>query len=124
MKKKKKPHKPTRPQATAGDKAEAILNWIDCRWGKKVSGSMAEFMALEKQEWWQKFRDAERRATKAIFDKLAAQGVPIYNKRSIGFAGNKGIQRKKPATRESMETTRHHRRPAWRSNEPAKTTTQ
>ena len=54
------------------------MNWVDCLEAKPVPPHIADYVALEKQVWWKKFSEDERRAMKAMFDKLLASGINIY----------------------------------------------
>ena len=73
-----KPKKTSQPRLSAADKAEAILGWLDSYDDKRVPLRVADQAALGKSQWWQQFKAGERSATKAVFDKLAAQGIVIH----------------------------------------------
>jgi hypothetical protein len=73
---KQKLNKPS--QTVAEDKATGIYDWLDCMDAKSVPAGHASKWAIEKLKWWEEFREKERLATRAMFGKLAAQGIIIH----------------------------------------------
>jgi len=73
-----KPKKTSQPRLSAADKAEAILGGSTAMTKGGCPCAWRTRRRWEKSQWWQQFKAGERSATKAVFDKLAAQGMFIH----------------------------------------------